>query len=718
MKPSAELHPADTLLARAQAAFAERRDAEALAAAGEALALRPGWPPALLLQANAALRADDLDSGIDALQKLCQQAPPAPPLLNALATALNNRGSRARRRGDEAAALLDFEAALARVPQHPLAGFNRALCLLALERRSEAESALRAHLTQHPQDLEAALELQLLQPDSIQHRQAVHALLAAPGADALPDELRLRAELIGPEPARALPLLQTLPEPAQRRWAWTVGEALRMDNHAEAARAAYACGANTSDAPLRNRLAAALSAPMVADSAQAVVETRRAQHRALAALNAELQQTPATAQTLDRLAWSHFALAYMGEDDTALMRELGALMQGAAQAVLPQFADPPPCAHPMRVVLPHFGDPPPCAHPMRVVLVGSVFRDCTAGAYFGGWIVWLRDAGFEVVVHQLGPRRDAETTRMAAAASRFHYIDEATPLGSVAEQLRAESAGLILYPELGMDSRLYPLAALRLARRQAMAWGHPVTSGLHSLDACFSCAEMEPADAGQHYIEPLRLLPGLGVDYRRPPLPSPASRTELGLPERGPLLLAPQSLFKLHPDNDPLYAELLQRLPQASLLLFDDRPAWREALTQRLQRVGIDSARLHWLTTGSRARYLQINAACDLMLDSRHFSGGNASLDALQAGLPVLTTPGRFMRGRQTAAMLGRIGLRERLCVDDPAQLADRAVELIESGEAQALRSALPQRLPELFEAEAARRAFVEHIQQLTSDGA
>lgn len=701
MKPSAETHPADTLLARAQAAFTARRDTEALAAAGEALALRPGWPPALLLQANAALRADDLDSAIDALQKLCQQAPPAPPLLNALATALNNRGSRARRRGDEAAALLDFEAALARVPQHPLAGFNRALCLLALERRSEAESALRAHLTQHPQDLEAALELQLLQPDSIQHRQAVHALLAAPGADALPDELRLRAELIGPEPARALPLLQRLPEHAQRRWAWTVGEALRMDNHAEAARAAYACGANTSDAPLRNRLAAALSAPMVADSAQAVVETRSAQHRALAALNAELQQTPASAQTLDRLAWSHFALAYMGEDDTALMRELGALMQGAAQAVLPQF-----------------GDPPPCAHPMRVVLVGSVFRDCTAGAYFGGWIGWLRDAGFEVVVHQLGPRRDAETARMAAAASRFHYIDEATPLGSVAEQLRAESAGLVLYPELGMDSRLYPLAALRLARRQAMAWGHPVTSGLRSLDACFSCAEMEPADAAQHYIEPLRLLPGLGVDYRRPPLPPPASRAELCLPERGPLLLAPQSLFKLHPDNDPLYAELLQRLPHASLLLFDDRPAWREALTQRLQRAGIDTARLHWLTTGSRARYLQINSACDLMLDSRHFSGGNASLDALQAGLPVLTTPGRFMRGRQTAAMLGRIGLRERLCVDDPAQLADRAVELIESGEAQALRSALPQRLPELFEAEAARRAFVEHIQQLTSDGA
>lgn len=699
MKPSAETHPADSLLARAQAAFTARRDAEALATAGEALALRPGWPPALLLQANAALRADALDVAIDALQKLCQLTPPAPPLLNALATALNNRGSRARRRGDEAAALLDFEAALAHLPQHPLAGFNRALCLLALERRSEAESALRAHLAQHPQDLEAALELQLLQPDSTQHRQAVHALLAAPGADALPDELRLRAELVGPEPARTLPLLQKLSAAAQRRWAWTVGEALRLDNHAEAARAAYACGADTPAAPLRNRLAAALATPMVAESAQAVADTRHAQRHALTALATELQQTPATAQTLDRLAWSHFTLAYMGEDDTELMRELGALIQSAAQAVLPQFSEAPAGAH-----------------PARVVLVGSVFRDCTAGAYFGGWIDWLRDAGLEVVVYQLGPRRDAETERMAAAASRFHFIDEATPLDSVAEQLHAESAGLILYPELGMDSRLYPLAALKLARRQAMAWGHPVTSGLRSLDAYFSCAEMEPADAASHYIEPLRLLPGLGVDYRRPPLPPPASRAELGLPERGPLLLAPQSLFKLHPDNDTLYVELLRRLPQASLLLFDDRTTWREALTLRLQRADIDATRLHWLATGSRARYLQINAACDLMLDSRHFSGGNASLDALQAGLPVLTTSGRFMRGRQTAAMLSRIGLRERLCVDAPAQLADRAVELIECGEAQALRSTFTQRLPDLFEADAARRSFVEHIRQLTAD--
>ena len=125
--------------------------------------------------------------------------------------------------------------------------------------------------------------------------------------------------------------------------------------------------------PLRERLAAALCAPLVYGSADAIRHERRHQHEALQALSSELRHAPPPGRTLDDLAWAHFTLAYMGADDTDLMRELGALMQQAAQAVAPQLVEAPACAR-----------------PQRVVLVGSVFRDCTAGAYFGGWIGWLR----------------------------------------------------------------------------------------------------------------------------------------------------------------------------------------------------------------------------------------------------------------------------------------------------------------------------------------
>ena len=63
--------------------------------------------------------------------------------------------------------------------------------------------------------------------------------------------------------------------------------------------------------------------------------------------------------------------------------------------------------------------------------------------------------------------------------------------------------------------------------------------------------------------------------------------------------------------------------------------------------------------------YLQINQACDAMLDTRRWSGGNTSLDAIACGVPVVTLPGRFMRARQSAAMLTLAGVPELVAADE-----------------------------------------------------
>jgi predicted O-linked N-acetylglucosamine transferase (SPINDLY family) len=52
------------------------------------------------------------------------------------------------------------------------------------------------------------------------------------------------------------------------------------------------------------------------------------------------------------------------------------------------------------------------------------------------------------------------------------------------------------------------------------------------------------------------------------------------------------------------------------------------------------------------------------MLDTLHWSGGNTSLDALAAGLPVVTLPGEFMRGRQSLGMLRLLGLDDLVARD------------------------------------------------------
>ena len=100
------------------------------------------------------------------------------------------------------------------------------------------------------------------------------------------------------------------------------------------------------------------------------------------------------------------------------------------------------------------------------------------------------------------------------------------------------------------------------------------------------------------------------------------------------------------------------------------------------------------------------------MLDTLRWSGGNTSLDALAMGLPIVTRPGRFMRGRQSAGMLSLAGLDDLVAHDDDdyvriaAQLAsDRDFRVVQARRTREAAAALfGDRSPVIAFAEALER--------------
>jgi predicted O-linked N-acetylglucosamine transferase (SPINDLY family) len=54
--------------------------------------------------------------------------------------------------------------------------------------------------------------------------------------------------------------------------------------------------------------------------------------------------------------------------------------------------------------------------------------------------------------------------------------------------------------------------------------------------------------------------------------------------------------------------------------------------------------------------FLALMAASDVMLDPLHYSGGNTSLEAFSLGVPIVTWPGAFMRGRHTHGLYRLMG--------------------------------------------------------------
>jgi CRISPR-associated protein Csy1 len=257
---------------------------------------------------------------------------------------------------------------------------------------------------------------------------------------------------------------------------------------------------------------------------------------------------------------------------------------------------------------------------------------------------------------------------------------------------------------------------MRLAPVQAAGWGHPVTTGSDAIDCYFTCDAMEPPDASAHYVERLVRLPGLGVSYSMPAAQPPISRAQLGLPEDRRLYVCAQSLFKVHPDMDDVLAHVLERDPLAVLVFFQSGARRiTEQLAGRIQRAlarrGVPPrGQLKFLPRMAGGDFRRVLAAADVVLDTFRWSGGNTSIDAFAAGVPVVTLPGRFMRGRQTAGMLELMQVKE-LIAADPEAYVRHAVEVATDRELNAgLRRAIAERRGVLFDRPEPVEAFAQAL--------
>ena len=361
--------------------------------------------------------------------------------------------------------------------------------------------------------------------------------------------------------------------------------------------------------------------------------------------------TPAALSHPERLALvrhTAFRLAYHGQNDLELQSARGDWLAALMQPLAPMLAKFPNRAADR-------------GHKIRVAFVSMHIRDCTVGQYFKHFFTDLADENderMEVFIYACG-KADAFTNDVQASITQLmHFEDNDNAVLAMAHAIAADAPDVLIYPEIGMEPIIEKLAAMRLAPLQCMLWGHPVTSGLPTIDVFFSGEALEPNDAQRHYREQLHRLPGLGTCYPQPPAASALTRQQLGLPDAVPLVVCAQSPFKWSPQFTRAVGDVLVQSPDARLVIFDSPVGNRShAFDTYLEHFftprGINlSARVIRLQHTSRAEFLAVLSVCDIALDTFGFSGGNTSLDALSVGLPVVTLPGEFMRGRQTFAML------------------------------------------------------------------
>jgi protein O-GlcNAc transferase len=280
---------------------------------------------------------------------------------------------------------------------------------------------------------------------------------------------------------------------------------------------------------------------------------------------------------------------------------------------------------------------------------------------------------FEVIaVHLVGDRE--EETVIAPYCDRTERVQERR-LGAIRQRLADLRLDILGYPDIGMDRMTYLLAYARLAHVQCVMGGHPVTTGIPAIDYFLSSSWFEPDDAQDHYTERLVAPHLLNTPFPRPQphqvVPVGLRRT-LGLAESDRIYACPVTLFKLHPDHDEAVVRILTADPAGHYVVVaaDDPDLTPAYLHRLLSRAPHLADRCHVVNRMSLEQFLGFLLELDACLDSFHFGAGSTATFACGIGVPIVTLPAPFLRGRAAFGLYRAMGILDTVARDGPDYVA------------------------------------------------
>ena len=338
----------------------------------------------------------------------------------------------------------------------------------------------------------------------------------------------------------------------------------------------------------------------------------------------------------------------------------------------------------------------------RVGIVSShIHNHSVWNAIVRGWVEHL-DPRFELHLFHTSGVEDGEAAWAERRVASLHrgprdWLEWAKTISEA-------RLDVLLYPEIGMDTSTLRLACLRLARVQLATWGHPITTGLPTLDGYLSAEAFEPAGAAAAYREALFSLPRLGCCYRpfRTP-PAPVDLADFGVAAADRVLVCAGAPSKYGAQYDALWVEVAKQCRPCKLIFFRSEPPslgapFERRLASAFARAGVDfQAHVRFVPRLSQENFFGLLARSHAMLDSPGFSGFNTAMQAIECACPIVAWEGEAMRSRFASAILRQMGLDECVC-NDPATFVARAVRLCDDkAYADELRGRIAARREPLF---------------------
>lgn len=340
---------------------------------------------------------------------------------------------------------------------------------------------------------------------------------------------------------------------------------------------------------------------------------------------------------------------------------------------------------------PHTNDPRP-ERRLRVGYVSPDFREHAVARFVLPLFREHDRAQVEIFAYSDVLRPDAVTESIRAQVERWQDVSALTDEG-LAAAVRMD--GIDILVDLAAHSARNRL--LTFARKPAPVavtyLAYCSTTGVDAIDYRLTDRFLDPrAEDLRHYAERSVHLPNCYWCYSAPALPAerlPACERRPGPPMFGCL----NNFAKVTPATLDLWMQLLQRAPEAGLILYARGESHRARVREALQRAGLPVTRVSFVGGQPFADYLETYRGIDVALDPFPYTGGTTTCDALWMGVPVVTLAGETAVSRGGVTLLSHVGLT-RLVATSASDYVELAVRLLrDRADRELLRAELRGRL-------------------------
>lgn len=204
--------------------------------------------------------------------------------------------------------------------------------------------------------------------------------------------------------------------------------------------------------------------------------------------------------------------------------------------------------------------------------------------------------------------------------------------------------------------------AHRPAPVQVNYLGFPGSLGTPYYDYIVADQIVIPEDHTQFYAEKPALLPHcyLPADPVRLKKRPPPTRKAAGLPDQGIVFASFNNTYKFAPDVFEVWMRLLNATEGSVLWLPEGNSAARVNLIREALARGVAGERLIFAPPVPAAEdHLARLSLADIFLDTAPYNSHSTAIDALTAGVPIVTMPGNSFASRVAASTLIAAGLAQ-----------------------------------------------------------